>query len=87
MASVTIVSISVPEGSEGIKVGAVIATLASDDEDAAPAAPKAAAPAPKVEAACAFVRATGGRAAIGALAGIEALVDGSAGTQITLTAA
>jgi len=47
----TIVSISVPEGSEGIKVGAVIATLASDDEDAAPAAPKAAAPAPKAEAA------------------------------------
>ncbi len=47
----TIVSISVPEGSEGIKVGAVIATLASDDEDTAPAAPKAAAPAPKVEAA------------------------------------
>ena len=47
----TIVSISVPEGSEGIKVGAVIATLASDDEDTAPAAPKAAAPAPKAEAA------------------------------------
>jgi pyruvate dehydrogenase E2 component (dihydrolipoamide acetyltransferase) len=47
----TIVSISVPEGSEGIKVGAVIATLASDDEDTAPAAPKAAAPAPKVEVA------------------------------------
>ncbi|GAA4769123.1 pyruvate dehydrogenase complex dihydrolipoamide acetyltransferase [Novosphingobium ginsenosidimutans] len=47
----TIVAISVPEGSEGVKVGAVIATLATDDEDAAPAAPKAAAPAPKAEAA------------------------------------
>ncbi|MFZ5744153.1 MAG: pyruvate dehydrogenase complex dihydrolipoamide acetyltransferase [Pseudomonadota bacterium] len=49
----TIVAITVPEGSEGVKVGAVIATLASEDEDAAPAAPKAAAPAPKVEAAAA----------------------------------
>ena len=47
----TIVAISVPEGSEGVKVGAVIATLATDDEDAAPAAPKVAAPAPKAEAA------------------------------------
>jgi pyruvate dehydrogenase E2 component (dihydrolipoamide acetyltransferase) len=47
----TIVAISVPEGSEGVKVGAVIATLATDDEDAAPVAPKAAAPAPKAEAA------------------------------------
>ena len=47
----TIVAISVPEGSEGVKVGAVIATLATDDEDAAPAAPKAAAPASKAEAA------------------------------------
>ena len=47
----TIVAISVPEGSEGVKVGAVIATLATDDEDAAPVASKAAAPAPKAEAA------------------------------------
>lgn len=47
----TIVAISVPEGSEGVKVGAVIATLATDDEDAAPAAPKEAAPAPKAEVA------------------------------------
>ena len=46
----TIVAITVPEGSEGVKVGAVIATLASDDEDTGPAAPKAAAPAPKPEA-------------------------------------
>ncbi len=41
----TIVAITVPEGSEGVKVGAVIATLASDDEDAAAPAAKAAAPA------------------------------------------
>ncbi len=38
-------AITVPEGSEGVKVGAVIATLASDDEDAAAPAAKAAAPA------------------------------------------
>ena len=46
----TIVAITVPEGTEGVKVGAIIATLASDDEDAAVPAPKAAAPAaaPKV---------------------------------------
>ena len=37
---------------------------------------------PKVEAACAFVRATGGRAAIGALADIEAIVRGEAGTIV-----
>lgn len=47
----TIVAISVPEGSEGVKVGAVIATLATDDEDTVPAAPKPAALAPKAEAA------------------------------------
>lgn len=41
----TIVAITVPEGSEGVKVGAVIATLASDDEDAAPIVPKNDAPA------------------------------------------
>jgi carbamate kinase len=38
--------------------------------------------APKVEAACAFVQATGGRAAIGSLDQIEALLAGSAGTQL-----
>lgn len=38
--------------------------------------------APKIEAACAFVRATGGRAAIGALGDIEALRDGRCGTQV-----
>jgi carbamate kinase len=37
---------------------------------------------PKVEAACAFVEATGQRAAIGALADIERIVDGSAGTLV-----
>ena len=36
---------------------------------------------PKVEAACRFVEATGGRAAIGALTEIEQIVDGTAGTQ------
>ncbi len=39
--------------------------------------------APKIEAACGFVRATGRRAAIGALGGIEALLEGHGGTQIT----
>jgi carbamate kinase len=38
---------------------------------------------PKVEAACDFVRRTGGRAAIGALEQITAMVEGSAGTQVT----
>jgi carbamate kinase len=37
---------------------------------------------PKVEAACAFVRETGKRAAIGALADIEAIVKGKAGTIV-----
>jgi carbamate kinase len=37
---------------------------------------------PKVEAACEFVAETGGRAAIGALADIEAIVTGKAGTII-----
>jgi carbamate kinase len=37
---------------------------------------------PKVAAACAFARATGHRAAIGALADIEAIVAGEAGTNI-----
>ena len=49
-----IASIAVAEGSEGVKVGTVIATLASDDEDASPAhaaKPAAAAPAPVVAAA------------------------------------
>ncbi len=46
----TVIAISVAEGTEGVKVGTVIATIAGDDdEDAAPApvaAPVAAAPAP-----------------------------------------
>ncbi len=37
---------------------------------------------PKVAAACAFARATGNRAAIGALADIEAIVAGEAGTNV-----
>ncbi len=37
---------------------------------------------PKVEAACRFVEATGGRAAIGALTQIAQIVDGDAGTQV-----
>ena len=37
---------------------------------------------PKVEAACDFVERTGGTAAIGALADIEAIVDGRAGTIV-----
>jgi len=37
---------------------------------------------PKVEAACRFVEATGGRAAIGALTAIREIVGGSAGTQV-----
>lgn len=38
--------------------------------------------APKVEAACRFVEATGGRASIGGLKDLAELVDGTAGTQI-----
>ena len=53
----TIVAISVPEGTEGVKVGAVIATLAGDDEDAAAPAAKPAAPAAKAEPAPAPVAA------------------------------
>ena len=50
----TISQIMIPEGSEGVKVGTVIALIAGEDEDAAPAkvapAPKKAeAPAPKPE--------------------------------------
>ncbi len=37
---------------------------------------------PKVEAACRFVEATGGRAAIGALTQIQQIVDGDVGTQV-----
>ena len=37
---------------------------------------------PKVEAACAFVEKTGKRACIGALADIEAIIDGNAGTMV-----
>ena len=48
----TIVSIDVAEGSEGVKVGTVIATIAGEDEDASTPAPaaKAAEPAPKAAA-------------------------------------
>lgn len=49
----TIVAISVPEGSEGVKVGAVIATLAAEDEAAAPAPAKAAPAAPTEKASAA----------------------------------
>lgn len=45
-----IAKIVVPAGSEGVKVGAVIALIQGEDEDAAPARP-AAAPAPKAGAA------------------------------------
>lgn len=38
---------------------------------------------PKIEAACSFVRSTGGRAAIGAMDQARALLEGRAGTQIT----
>ena len=41
---------------------------------------------PKVEAACAFVRETGGVAGIGALADAEAVLRGDAGTLVTLAA-
>ena len=37
---------------------------------------------PKVEAACRFVEATGGRAAIGSLTQIQQIVDGEVGTQV-----
>lgn len=39
---------------------------------------------PKVEAACAFVRRSGQRAVIGALADLEGMVNGTAGTQFTI---
>jgi carbamate kinase len=39
---------------------------------------------PKVEAACAFVRETGGRAAIGALADLERIAEGRAGTSVEI---
>jgi carbamate kinase len=42
---------------------------------------------PKVEAACRFVRATGGRTAIGHFDALPGLVDGTAGTQVRAAAA
>ena len=39
---------------------------------------------PKVEAACDFIRRSGGRAVIGALADLEGMVAGTAGTQFVL---
>ncbi|MDT0508069.1 pyruvate dehydrogenase complex dihydrolipoamide acetyltransferase [Novosphingobium sp. MMS21-SN21R] len=55
----TVVSIDVAEGSEGVKVGTVIATIAGEDEDASAPAPavKAAEPAPAAKAAPAAVTA------------------------------
>ncbi|MFN4134018.1 MAG: pyruvate dehydrogenase complex dihydrolipoamide acetyltransferase [Novosphingobium sp.] len=47
----TVVSIDVPEGSEGVKVGTVIAMIAGEDEDADAPAPVPAAAAPVAEAA------------------------------------
>uniref|UniRef100_UPI0005BA1CC2 biotin/lipoyl-containing protein n=1 Tax=Novosphingobium sp. B-7 TaxID=1298855 RepID=UPI0005BA1CC2 len=47
----TIVSIDVAEGSEGVKVGTVIAMIAGEDEDASPRAPAAPEPAKAAEAA------------------------------------
>jgi len=47
----TISQILVPEGTDGVKVGTVIALVAGDGEDAAAPAAKGAAPAPKAEAA------------------------------------
>lgn len=41
--------ILVAEGTDGVKVGTVIALIQGEDEDAAPAAPKAAAPAPAAQ--------------------------------------
>jgi carbamate kinase len=43
--------------------------------------------APKVQPACAFVRRTGGRTAIGSLDQIEGLLAGTAGTQLVADAA
>ncbi|TBW59525.1 carbamate kinase [Marinobacter halodurans] len=40
---------------------------------------------PKIQAACNFVRRTGKEAVIGSLADIEAIVDGRAGTRVTMT--
>ena len=42
---------------------------------------------PKVDAACRFVRATGKRAAIGALGDLERIIAGESGTTIALDAA
>jgi carbamate kinase len=39
--------------------------------------------APKVEAACRFVEATGSRAAIGALEDAASVLSGASGTQVT----
>lgn len=79
-----IVSIAVPEGADEVKVGTVIATLAGDDEDAAPKA-KAAAPAPaaKDNSAPAKAVASGGEAGTSApsAAANPAEAPTSAGTQ------
>jgi pyruvate dehydrogenase E2 component (dihydrolipoamide acetyltransferase) len=79
-----IVSIAVPEGADEVKVGTVIATLAGDDEDAAPKA-KAVAPAPaaKDNSAPAKAAASGGEAGTSApsAAANPADAPASAGTQ------
>ena len=72
----TIVAIAVPEGSEGVKVGTVIATLAGDEEPAAPVKAKPLAAAPKAEAAPAPA------AAPAALAGGPAIGKAAAGERI-----
>ena len=67
----TIVAIAVPEGSEGVRVGTVIATLAAEDEDAVAPAPatRAAAPAPRAETATAPVATPAAAAAVARQAG------------------
>ncbi|PZU07043.1 pyruvate dehydrogenase complex dihydrolipoamide acetyltransferase [Sphingomonas sp.] len=45
----TVVQLLVPEGSDGVKVGAVIAIIAAEGEDASAPVAKAAAPAPKAD--------------------------------------
>jgi pyruvate dehydrogenase E2 component (dihydrolipoamide acetyltransferase) len=78
----TIVAIAVPEGSEGVKVGTVIATLAGDEEPAAPVNAKPLAAAPKAEAAPAPAAAPVPAAAPAALAGGPAIGKAAAGERI-----
>jgi len=64
-----ITAISVPEGTEGVKVGTVIATLAGEDEDSAPAPQAAAKPAAAAPAPVATAPATVAKAAAPVAAG------------------